>query len=177
MGLPIVLVGLGLPSTIPASSIVTLCNANEKIVYSCATGSHIISLCASANISSNLGYLQYRFGSRAKLELIYPDKQEHPAHLFTPGILTFSGGGGAYLQFRKPPYAYTLFSAIGNWWHSGKGTAEGVAVRKDGREVANFPCRKDRDFVEGELGPDFFGAAGLGEPTANFEIPEAFFPK
>jgi hypothetical protein len=156
----------------------TLCSPEEEVVYSCSTGSRYLSICASKNLSKNAGYMQYRFGPAGKSELLFPETLRHPAGLFTPGTLMFSGGGGAYLRFTKTPYVYTIFSAIGNWGKKGgKATAQGVAVQKDGVEVANIACRIDANYVEGELGPDFFDRVGLGEPQSDFDIPEAFFPK
>lgn len=169
---------LALGSPVLASSSNTLCHPNETVVFSCATGSaRLVSVCASKPVSKTAGYIQYRFGQKDKLELVYPETPQAPAGLFTPGTLAFSGGGGAYLSFRKGGYRYTVFSAIGNWGKTGKGTAEGVAIRNGEKEVASLPCRKSSDFDAGELGPDFFEKAGLGEPETDFEIPDVFFPK
>jgi hypothetical protein len=156
---------------------VTHCKAAETVVFSCSTGSRILSICASSNLSKNAGYLQYRYGPPGKPELVFPEMLRHPAGLFTPGTLMFSGGGGAYLKFSKPPFAYTVFSAIGNWGARGKATVQGVAVQKDGAEFANIPCKTDGNYVAGELGPDYFERAGLREPESDFDIPDAFFPK
>lgn len=173
-----ILLVLALPATALASSARTHCEAGETIVFSCSTGTRILSLCASPDVSKTSGYLQYRYGVADKLELVFPEKLQPPGKLFTPGTLAFSGGGGAYLQFKKGAYTYTVFSAIGNWAASGgKATAEGIAVKSGDNEIANFPCRKDANYVEGELGPDYFEKAGLGEPQSDFDIPEAFMPK
>ena len=89
----------------------------------------------------------------------------------------FSGGGGAWLRFSKGPFRYTIFTAIGKWGHAGRpATAEGVAVEKDGKVFANFPCRAAAD---SELGPDLFDKLGLktADPAEDFDIPDAFFPK
>jgi hypothetical protein len=160
-----------------AAAPVTQCRASETIVFSCSTGSQILSICASKDLSKNAGYMQYRYGPAGKPQLVFPETLRHPAGLFTPGTLVFSGGGGAYLKFSKPPYVYTVFSAIGNFAKRGKGTAGGVAVQKDDQEFANIPCRRDGSLVEGELGPDYFEKASLGEPESDFDIPLAFLPK
>ena len=157
----------------------SLCTQDEKIVYSCATSAtRFLSICASKDLSKNVGYLQYRFGPSGKPDLVFPETPRHPAGIFTPGTLSFSGGGGAYFRFAKAPYVYTVFSAIGNWGKKGsKATVQGVAVQKDGAEVANLPCRLDANYVDSELGPDFFDRTGLGEPQSDFDIAEVFFPK
>ncbi|MFI5013397.1 MAG: hypothetical protein ACHQAY_13730 [Hyphomicrobiales bacterium] len=136
----VIMAAIGASSAVAARPI-TLCNADETVVYSCSTGSRFMSICASKDLTKSAGYLQYRYGPGGKPELVYPDPPRHPAGLFTPGTLMFSGGGGAYLRFSKPPYVYTVFSAIGNWGAAKrKATAQGVAVEKDGAEVANIPC-------------------------------------
>ena len=156
----------------------SLCTKDEKIVYSCATSAtRFLSICASKDLSKNAGYLQYRFGPSGKPDLVFPETPRHPVGIFTPGTLSFSGGG-AYFRFAKAPYVYTVFSAIGNWGKKGsKATVQGVAVQKDGAEVANLPCRLDANYVDSELGPDFFDRTGLGEPQSDFDIAEVFFPK
>jgi hypothetical protein len=121
--------------------------------------------------------MQYRYGREDHVDLAYPDTGAKPADVFTPGTMMFSGGGGAWLRFSKGPYQYTIFSAIGKWGPKGRpADASGVAVEKDGKEFANFPCRAPST---GELGPDFFDKLGLkaADPAEDFEIPSAFLPK
>lgn len=156
----------------------TLCKADELVVFSCPTGAHTASVCASKDISKSAGALQYRFGKKEIVDLAYPDAGAKPTDVFTSGMLMFSGGGGAWLRFSKGQFVYTIFSAIGKWG-PGETAAEvgGVAIQKDGKEFANFPCRAGG--AKGELGPEFFEKTGLktaGTPD-DFEIPEAFFPK
>jgi hypothetical protein len=155
----------------------SLCKADELTVFSCSTGAHTASICASKEISKSSGTMQYRYGKGDKLDLVYPDPAAKPADIFTSGTLSFSGGGGAWLRFDKAPYRYTIFTAIGNWGRSGgKAEAQGVAVQKDGKEFANFPCR---GAVTSEIGPELFDKLGLktGDSADEFDIPEAFFPK
>jgi hypothetical protein len=114
-------------------------------------------------------------------------RDQPPAVLFNPGNLMFSGGGGTYLQFKKEGYTYTVFSAVGKW---GKNCftpqeepqtclrdIDGVAVQKDGIEVANIPCKQDADYVPGQFAPEFWDKIGLGEGSSQqeFDIPQAFF--
>ena len=181
--MPALIIALVLTLSSPAlaASVYTHCKVNEMVVYSCSTGSHILSLCASPDISKNQGYLQYRYGLRGKPEL------QHPAGLFKPGNLMFSGGGGTYLQFNKGGFTYTVFSAVGKWGKSCFTPQEeartclrgiqGVAVQKDGKEVANIPCSQGPDYELGQFGPEFWDKIGLeeGSPQQEFDIPQAFF--
>jgi hypothetical protein len=150
----------------------SLCGASEKIIFACSTGAHIVSICESADGKS----LQYRFGVRNHLDIAYPAAGTPAASVFTSGTMMFSGGGGAWLSFKRGPFAYTAFTGIGKW---GKGEAiaeaAGVAVSKDDAEFANFPCR---DKEVSELGPDLFAKLGLADKSQAepFDIPGAFMP-
>jgi hypothetical protein len=125
-----------------AAAAPTLCNTGELVVFSCPIGARTASICASANISKGGGEMQYRFGRKDRLELVYPDAGAKPADVFTSGTLVFSGGGGAWLRFDKGPFRYTIFTAIGKWGSSGcPAEAEGAVVQKDGKEFANLRCR------------------------------------
>ena len=154
----ILLLALSLPSPVLAASAYTLCHTNETVVFSCATGTHFLSLCASPNLSKEAGYLQYRYGSKDKLELVYPTTPQPPTGLFVPFEQTYSGGFGSFVQFKNNNYTYTVFDAVGKWGescftpHERAETCllqvEGVAVQNNGKKVANIQCRKDADFVE-----------------------------
>jgi hypothetical protein len=184
---PILFLALFLPSPVLAASAYTLCHPNEIVVLSCATGTHFLSICASPNLSKDASYLQYRYGSKDKLELVYPATPQPPAGLFVPFQQMYSGGGGTFLQFKNNNYTYTVFSALGKWGkscftpHEEPQTClqevEGIAVQNNGKQVANIPCHKDADFVAGELGPNYWDKIGLTNsgPQPDFDIPQAFF--
>ncbi len=151
-----------------------LCAANERVLFSCSTGAHTASICASKALSKDAA-MQYRFGKAGSLELVYPEAGVKPADAFILGTLAFSGGGGAWLRFSKGPFRYTVFTATGKWGRGGAlADAAGVAVEKDGKEFAHFPCRGGAD---GEIGPDLIEKLGLTEAAEAFDIPDAFLPK
>ena len=140
----------------------SLCKPNERVVFSCSTGEHIASVCASKVLSKTKGYLQYRNGRRDAIDLAYPDISAKPADVFLSGALMFSGGGGGWLRFEQGPFAYTIFTAIGKWGAAGAPSeVAGVAVQKAGKEFASFPCRTE---PESEIGPELFETLGLTSP-------------
>jgi hypothetical protein len=50
-----------------------LCNAAEQTLWHCTLKYHKMSaICASKDLSATAGYLQYRFGTRDKIELEFP---------------------------------------------------------------------------------------------------------
>src|SRR5713101_6833009 len=59
------------PGTLQPNS---LCATNERIIFSCLVKrpAKIVSVCASKDLTSESGYLQYRFGLPEKLELEFP---------------------------------------------------------------------------------------------------------
>jgi hypothetical protein len=52
----------------------SLCAKDERIIFSCPTKrpAKIVSVCASKDLTSERGYLQYRFGLPGKIELEFP---------------------------------------------------------------------------------------------------------
>jgi len=161
---------IGVLSTAPTAAAPTLCAADERVVFSCSTGAHAASICASKDLSS----MQYRFGKPGSVELVYPEGGAKPADAFIMGSLAFSGGGGAWLRFDKGPFRYTIFTAVGKWGRGGAlADASGVAVERDGKAFANFPCR---GAAASEMGPDLFEKLGLKESDEAFDIPDTFLP-
>src|SRR2546430_3058937 len=52
----------------------TLCSKDERVIFGCLLKqpAKIVSVCASKNLTSEIGYLQYRFGLLGKIELEFP---------------------------------------------------------------------------------------------------------
>jgi len=52
----------------------TLCAKDERVIFACMLKqpAKIVSVCASKNLTSETGYLQYRFGSPGRVELEFP---------------------------------------------------------------------------------------------------------
>src|SRR5438876_697266 len=55
----------------------TLCAKNERVIFSCPIRkpAKIVSVCASRDLTSEKGYLQYRFGLPGKIELEFPKER------------------------------------------------------------------------------------------------------
>jgi hypothetical protein len=55
----------------------SLCSRNERIIFSCPIKrpAKIVSVCASKDLTSERGYIQYRFGLPAKVELEFPKER------------------------------------------------------------------------------------------------------
>jgi hypothetical protein len=55
----------------------SLCAKDERIIFSCPVKrpARIVSVCASKDLTSDRGYIQYRFGLPAKVELEFPKER------------------------------------------------------------------------------------------------------
>lgn len=141
------------------------CGPGERTVFACSTGTKRVSVCsADATAGGGSSLVQYRFGGPTATELTYPAAGSDWRQVATGGSLTFSGGGGAFLAFARPPYRYVVYSAIGRGW----GERAGVVVEKEGRRIAHLPCVGP---ATSELGPDLFSAAGITVADDAFMLP------
>ena len=142
------------------------CSGDEESLFSCATGRKQIAVCASHGWSANSGYLQYRFGSEKAAELTLPVKPDSPpSGSASSGMLSLTGGGGAYLRFSQGDTDYVVFSAVSANW----GEKSGVSVLKAGKPVATVRCRGE---ARSELGPDLFQRGGFAPDTRGFMLPD-----
>lgn len=74
----------GVVFTGPASAApVTLCAADEQVVFSCQVGAKVLSLCANGALSQASGRMQYRFGREGRVpELSYPAQPTNASSAF-----------------------------------------------------------------------------------------------
>ncbi|MGW9332398.1 hypothetical protein [Bosea sp. NPDC055594] len=120
----------------------TLCLREEKAVFSCAIGSRIVSLCASADIGPGQGTLVYRFGRKGALELVYPDPPRPPGSAFSTAVVGDAGSAGDIVRFSRGDATYTLYSLT----VKGQGDRDGLVVTQGGRR-SHLRCR---DFALGD---------------------------
>lgn len=138
------IVVLATASAASADAPATLCEAGERVYFSCATAprGRIASLCGSADLGGASGYLQYRFGRPGAVELAFP-----------------SARAGSLHRFRYDHYLRPLVDRQGVWFVTGgyryeilhhreaETTPEevyaGVEVTPDveGTSPRAFPCR------------------------------------
>lgn len=121
----------------------SLCAKDERIIFSCAVKrpAKIVSICASKDLTSDRGYLQYRFGVPGKIELEYPrDRQGTQAkfqysHYFRYQFDTTSIG------FTIDGYEYSVFDDY-NGEEKPKISSQGVSVTAPGKpKEVSFVCR------------------------------------
>lgn len=155
----------------PAQSVASFCTAGETVVYSCDLGSKRVSVCASAGVNAQQGYVQYRFGKPGQpLEMETPKRGNKPDPSVYGRSEAFAGGGGAWIRFSKGDHAYVVFSGIGRWGENGETMEKaGVVVEKAGKQIAYLKCD---GALTSELGPEWFESAGFSADRED----EFYFP-
>jgi hypothetical protein len=157
----------------PANSAVvagSLCTAHESIVFACKIGSKLVSVCADPQAGPGRGYVQYRFGRPGASEMLLPAGKLPPPKAATGGTESYSGGGSAWLRFRRGSYAYTVYSGIGRWGPKGATReTDGLLIEQPGGPDRNLKCSGK---VTSELGPAWFKKAGITRKAGeSFDIP------
>ena len=136
------------------------CRHDEQVVFACALGRKLVSVCGTIGMPG----ATYRYGPPGHPELVLPEPAAPQATTLAAGSLTFSGGGGAYLRYRRAGYDYIVFAAVGRGW----GEKEGVVVEKEGQRIAYLRCRGGTRSL---LGPEWFQAAEIPEDANGFDLP------
>lgn len=157
----------------PAAQRTSFCTPAETVVFACRTGAKMASVCASKD-SGPKAYLQYRFGKldgSEPLEQVLPEGGQVAAARAANGeSVPFSGGGGAWLRFRKGQFTYTVYTGIGNWGPKGeKRTKSGLHIEYAGKPLATLKCQEEPISL---LGPDWFEKVGVKPGNEDFDFPD-----
>jgi hypothetical protein len=110
---------------------VTLCESQEAIYFSCPLpNGKVVSVCASGNKKPSSGYVQYRYGTPEKLELVYPQSKIPPEGQFY--VVNASEGSANLntIKFYIGRYTYFVAQAYTSY----------LAVLKDGKLVSRKSC-------------------------------------
>jgi hypothetical protein len=110
-----------------------LCLDREQTVFSCTTdrASKLISVCASPALDKKDSYLQYRFGTREKIELQFPAEKNSSIPQFKFEHYFRYRVDRSELSFSIGPYRYAVFHDYEGDLEPAE-TREGVAVSKSG---------------------------------------------
>lgn len=134
----------------------SLCQLPEKALFDCAVRGKRLSLCASGDLKSPAGKVQYRFGSGEKLELAYPVEAASPVGKFWYSRTLYSGGGEFRVRFRNGDHEYLVFDRIIRRGFGPGGNnplfESGIAVKHKGKVLAVRKCsgaaRRDDDLLD-----------------------------
>jgi hypothetical protein len=133
----------------------SLCLAGEQDVFSCHTGRKIASVCASKAFTLDSGYMQYRFGTRESIELVYPHSKLPTKNHFYYYDIGYSRGWINHLSFENGKLKYIVYSnflfdgdVYGGDHHTS--TSGIMTVDQDGREI-DLECN---DHIFRSFGPN-----------------------
>jgi hypothetical protein len=89
----------------------TLCGTTERIIFSCQikASPKIASVCASADLSEEAGYLQYRFGAPSRIEFVFPKRKRGSQDAFIwDHKYSALYGARDWLEFTSSNYRYSV---------------------------------------------------------------------
>lgn len=89
-----------------------LCTADEQLVFGCTLGNRKISICASSPLTADTDHVQYRFGTRQRLEQAYPPHPLPPAERFFLSTTGYAGGGASAIRFRIDGQDHFVFEQM-----------------------------------------------------------------
>lgn len=123
----------------------SMCAPAEEVVFDCAQGRKVISLCA-AQAPNGQGRTQLRYvsGTPGKIELDIA-QAAHP-EAFTAGETGLSGGGIDYVRVKNGDFAYVVYTGMTPGW-----SQDGWIVESKGNAISHHICKG------GATGPDVWG--------------------
>jgi hypothetical protein len=133
----------------------SLCKTTEKVIFSCTVqnGKKILSICSSTKLTKTEGYLQYRFGAKSKIELVYPSTTKDTQEKFSLRYLRGSEGAGGELSFENYEYEYTVSTshAYDNNSVNPEGVSGYVQITKKGKSPSQYNLIKCDGVPDGDL--------------------------
>ena len=143
----------------------SLCTADEAILFSCPIRGRnkTLSVCGSKEITESSGYIQYRFGTKERIDLRYPEAQQPPLGIFTKEYSASYGSGvhstllDASVTFSTGQHTYIIYSdwingspeALNNDRRGVFGNHIGVKVYRNKKLISNLKCDGDQGLIGG----------------------------
>ena len=121
----------------------TLCARDERVIFSCPVKrpAKIVSLCAAKNLTSDRGYLQYRFGLPGKVELEFPKDRNGSQQKFQYMHYFRAQVDETEISFQINGYEYQIFDTY-NGEERPRISTQGVSVTAPGKpKEVSFACR------------------------------------
>jgi hypothetical protein len=121
----------------------SLCARNERIIFSCPIKrpAKIVSVCASKDLTSDRGYIQYRFGLPAKVELEFPKERKGSQQKFQYTHYFRAKVDLTEISFTINGYEYQVTDDY-NAEEKPEQTIQGVMVTAPGKpKEVSFACR------------------------------------
>jgi len=120
----------------------SLCAKDERVIFSCPVKrpAKIVSICASKALTSERGYLQYRFGLPGKIELEYPKDRNGTQQKFKYTHYFRAQVDLTEIGFTIDGYEYSVFNDY-NGEEKPAVSSQGVSVTAPGKpKEVSFVC-------------------------------------
>ena len=121
----------------------SLCTKGERIIFSCPIKrpAKIVSVCASKDLTVDRGYIQYRFGLPAKIELEYPKDRAGSQQKFQYSHYFRAQVDLTEISFTSNGYEYQVTDDY-NGEEKPAQTTQGVMVTAPGKpKEVSLACR------------------------------------
>src|SRR5215510_10310720 len=121
----------------------SLCASDERIIFSCPLKkpAKVVSLCGSKDLTSDRGYLQYRFGLPGKIELEFPKDRTGTQQKFQYTHYFRAQFDLTEISFHSNGYEYQVTDDY-NGEEKPAQTIQGVMVTAPGKpKEVSFTCR------------------------------------
>src|SRR6185295_13324988 len=128
------------PGALQANS---LCAKDERVIFSCPVKkpAKIVSVCASKDLTSDRGYLQYRFGLPGKIELEFPKDRKGTQAKFQYTHYFRARVDLTEINFTIEGYEYQVFDTY-QGEEKPAVSQQGVSVTAPGKpKEVSFVCR------------------------------------
>ncbi|HYD12970.1 MAG TPA: hypothetical protein VEC11_08995 [Allosphingosinicella sp.] len=132
----------------------SLCATNEVVIFHCAVGRKMLSVCGGRR---PMPHAQYRFGTPGDIELAFPGPDQSGLSWAREA---YSGGGALQIGFSNGGYDYAVYSRTVRTGFRGRNNphfSDGIMVRRGGRLLANRSCTSE---VRGDARPEEFMPEG-----------------
>ncbi|MGI0118567.1 hypothetical protein [Zooshikella sp. RANM57] len=117
-----------------------LCKIGEKIIFSCLTSKKkIISLC----LEKNKNKLQYRFGKKSKIEMIFPNQESNTLSYFKYSNYFRYQTEYSAISFKNDDFIYSIYNKYeGNGYKENMSGIDVYQVKKH-KHIVAIQCKKN----------------------------------
>jgi len=118
----------------------SLCTSDEMELFSCSVGRKAVSVCSSKELTPEIGYVQYRFGTKHPgAELVYPKERVHPASSFSYGSTGSAKSSLENFHFTLSGHSYTIYRQSAAFDTNGAG----IRVKAPDGRSSRLRCGED----------------------------------
>jgi hypothetical protein len=133
---PVITAQLGSELSVPH-----LCTPYERVFFACETvNQKLISLCSDPNVSDSMAYLQYRYGTKKKIELRFPKELYQSTEKFFYAHYSRAQTDYQTLSYKIGEVYYSVFDDFDGT--SKSAVTAGVSVKKGpGTKEISIACK------------------------------------